>query len=108
GVGLVDEIADRGVLGEDGDPTLFLEIVGVHDALIHLLVEAHGSGLAEESVDEGGFPMIDVGDDRHVADVVSKLRHVWGVTYRDGMNSLRGRSPTYNCSWPATTSDRLN
>ena len=79
-VGLVDEIADGGVLGEDGDPALFLEVVRVHDALVHLLVGAHGAGLAEEGVDERGFPVVDVGDDGNVADVVSKLRHVWGVT----------------------------
>ena len=80
GVGLVDEIADGGVLGEDGDPALFLEVVRVHDALVHLLVGADGAGLAEERVDERGLPVVDVGDDGNVADVVSKLLHVWGVT----------------------------
>jgi len=80
GVGVVDEVTDRGVLGQDGDAALFLEVVRVHDALVHMLVGAHGAGLTEESVDERGFPMVDVGDDGYITDVVSKLRHVLGVT----------------------------
>src|SRR3712207_7043262 len=32
---------------------------------------AEGAGLAEEGVDQGGLPVVDVGDDRHVAQVVA-------------------------------------
>ena len=73
GVGIVDEVADGGVFGEDGDAALFLQVVGVHDALVHLLIGAHGARLAEQRVDERGFAMVDVGDDGHIADVVAEL-----------------------------------
>ena len=58
---------DRGALGENRDPALFLEIVGIHRALFHALVVAEGAGLAEQLVDERSFAVIDVSDDRHVA-----------------------------------------
>jgi hypothetical protein len=79
GVGLVDEVADGGVLREDGDPALLLQIVRVHDPFVEVLVGADGAGLLEESVDERGLPMVDVGDDGNVADVVSKLLHARGL-----------------------------
>ncbi len=78
GVGLIDEVADRRVLGEDGDAALLLEIVRVHDPFVDLLVRADGSGLLEERVDERGLAVVDVGDDGYVADVVSKLLHARG------------------------------
>ena len=59
---------DRGALGEDGDPALLLEVVRIHRALFDALVVAEGAGLAEQLVDEGGLAVIDVGDDRHVAE----------------------------------------
>ena len=80
GVRLVDLVTDRRVLGEDGDAALPLEVIGVHDALVHLLVGADGAGLLEESVDERGLPMVDVGDDGHIADVVTKLLHARVLT----------------------------
>ena len=60
---------DRGAFGEDGDPALFLEVVRIHRPLFDALVVAEGAGLAEQLVDERGLAVIDVGDDRHVAQV---------------------------------------
>jgi hypothetical protein len=60
-------IFDCAVLGEDGDTPLALEVVRVHDSLGHAFVRSEGSGLFEETVDEGGFAVVDVGDDRDVA-----------------------------------------
>ena len=60
---------DRGAFGEDGDPALFLEVVRIHRPLLDALVVAEGAGLAEQLVDERGLAMIDVGDDRHVAQI---------------------------------------
>ena len=60
---------DRGQLGEDRDPALFFEVVRIHRALFDALVVAEGAGLAEKLVDERGLAVIDVGDDRHVAEV---------------------------------------
>src|SRR5205814_2656659 len=72
-IGRIDEITDGRVLREDRDPALALEVVRVHDALIDLLVRANRARLLEESVDERGFAVIDVRDDRDVADIVTKL-----------------------------------
>ncbi len=60
-------VVDGGVFGQDGDAALFFEIVGVHDALGYGFVGTEGAGLAEHGVDEGGFAVVDVGNDGDVA-----------------------------------------
>src|SRR3990170_4300113 len=62
-------VDDSGVLGEDRDPPLTLERVRVHHALRELLVLAEDATLPEHRVDERRLPVVDVGDDRDVADV---------------------------------------
>ena len=57
------------VLGEDRDPLLPLEIHGVHDPLGDVLPGAKGAGLPEHGVDERRLAMVDVSDDRDVAEV---------------------------------------
>ncbi len=59
---------DRRAFGEDGDPPLLLEVGRIHRPLLDALVVAEGAGLAEQLVDQRGLAMIDVGDDRHVAE----------------------------------------
>ena len=61
-------VLDGAVLREDGDAALTLDVVRVHDPLDHLLVRGEGAGLPEEAVDQGGLAMVDVRDDRDVAD----------------------------------------
>ena len=63
-------VAHRRVLGEDRDPLLALEVHGVHHPLRDAFVGAERAGLPEHGVDEGRLAMVDVGDDRHVAEVV--------------------------------------
>ncbi len=60
-------ILDRTVLGENGDATLFFEVIAVHDPFGDLLVFTEGAGLAQKLVDEGGFAVVDVRDDGNVA-----------------------------------------
>ena len=60
---------DGGVLGEDRDALLALEIHRVHDALVDVLILAKRAGLPEQGVDERRLPMVDVGDDCEVAEV---------------------------------------
>ena len=62
-------VADGGVLGQDRDALLALEIHRVHHALGHVLVRAEGAGLPEHRVDQRGLAVVDVGDDGDVADV---------------------------------------
>ena len=61
--------ADGGVLREDRDALLALEIHRVHDALVDVLVLAERAGLPEQRVDEGRLAVIDVSDDRDVANI---------------------------------------
>ena len=63
-------VADGGVLREDRDALLALEVVGVHDPLDDFLVLAEDAGLPEHGVDERRLAVVDVGDDGDVADVI--------------------------------------
>ena len=62
-------VSNRGGLGEDGDPFLALEIVGVHDQFAHLLVGREDARLLQQRVHQRGLAVVDVGDDRYVAQV---------------------------------------
>jgi len=67
-VDLVVVVVERGVLGEDGDAALALEVVGIHDAVGNSLIDAEGAGLAQHRIDQGGLAVVDVGDDGDVED----------------------------------------
>ena len=79
--------ADRRVLGEDRDPLLALEVHRVHDALVDVAAGAKGARLPEHRVDERRLAVVDVGDDRDVAEVVTCLGCVGG----GGAHGRRGR-----------------
>jgi hypothetical protein len=70
-------VPDGGVLGEDGDPLLALELAGVHDPVLDVGVLAEGARLPEHRVDQRGLAVVDVGDDRDVPQVAAlePLRH---------------------------------
>ena len=59
----------RGAFGQDRDAALALQLVAVERALGHLLMLAEGAGLAKELIDQRGLAVVDVGDDRDVADL---------------------------------------
>ena len=59
----------RGALGQDGDPALALEIVGVHRPLLNLLVLAERAGLLQQLVDQRSLAVVDMRDDGDVAQV---------------------------------------
>ena len=59
---------DRGAFGEDRDAALALEVVRIEGALGHLLVGAEGAALAQQLVDQRGLAVVDMGDDRDVAE----------------------------------------
>ena len=80
-------VADRGVLGEDRDALLALEVDRVHDPVGDVLVGAERAGLAEHGVDERGLAVVDVGDDRHVAEGVA------GEAVREDMRAFRSGPP---------------
>ncbi len=66
---------DGSVLGEDGDAALALQVVGIHDALGHLLVLAEGVRLAQEAIHQRGLAVVHVGDDGDVTKVGSFGQH---------------------------------
>ena len=73
---------DRRAFGQDRDSTLFLEVVRIHRPLLDPLVVAEGAGLAEELVDKRRLAVIDVRDDRHVAEVHCVFRKRVSGAYR--------------------------
>ena len=67
--------ADGAIFGGDGDAAFALKVAGVHDEavlaaleLVEVLVAEH-AGLVEQPVGEGGFAMVNVGDDGDVTDL---------------------------------------
>ena len=60
---------ERGVLRANRNPLLFLEVHRVHDPLLEFLVGLKGSRLTEQLVNQGGFAVVDVGDDSDVANI---------------------------------------
>src|SRR2546422_277729 len=57
------------VLREDRDPALPLERVRVEHPLVHLLVGAEHAGLAEHFVHQRRLAVVDVSDDRDIAEL---------------------------------------
>ena len=78
---------DRGELRQDRDAALALELVRVHRAVGDDLAGAEAAGLAQEAVDERGLAVVDVRDDRDVADVAAH----WLLSQLDGGRQGRGR-----------------
>src|SRR6478735_8028093 len=81
-LGGLARVVHRGVLREDRDALLALEVTGVHRALVDVLVLAERAGLPEHLVDEGGLAVVDVGDDGDVADVRAGLHGHEGQSLR--------------------------
>ena len=72
-------VADRRVLREDRDALLALELHRVHDALVHVLVLAERARLPQHRVDERRLAVVDVRDDRDVAQVRADGGQVLGA-----------------------------
>ena len=68
-VDLRPAVAHGRVLGQDRDALLALEIARVEHAILYRFVLAEGPGLPQHRVDQRRLAMVDVRDDRHVADV---------------------------------------
>jgi hypothetical protein len=71
---LVSLYVTGGVLGEDGDAALALEVVAVHHARLNLLVVAEHLALREHRVHQRGLAVVDVRDDGDVAHVTGAAR----------------------------------
>ena len=62
-------IVNGGILCQNGDATLPLDVVGVHHALRHLLVLAEHAALLEHFVHQRGLAVVNVRDNGNVANI---------------------------------------
>lgn len=93
GINLVDDVGlevEGHTSGFDGNTTLLLVSTSVGSADISSLVASDNTGFGNEGIGEGRLAVIDVGDHRHVSDLVrvthdfsdlvnSEVWHVWSV-----------------------------
>src|SRR5690606_14614279 len=77
------------VLRQNGDSAFFFNIAGVHDTLGQVLVVTKGARLAQQLVNEGGFAVIDVSDDRHIT---QSAIHNSSFTFRVAGNRPAGKA----------------
>ena len=62
---------DRRILRQDCNSPFPFQRVGIHDAFRHLLIFPENMALLQHGIHKSGFTMIDMGDDRNVADIFS-------------------------------------
>ena len=82
---------DGGAFGQDRDPAFAFYIIGIHRSFSNLLVFAEGARLPEKLVHEGRLAVVDVRDDRDVADVHDAL--LPGVERPIACNRDDGKGP---------------
>src|ERR1700739_4272785 len=76
-LGIVEK--QGGVLGQNGDAALALQVVRVHNALDDFLIGAENAALAQHGIDKRGFAVVDVGNDGDIANLFS---HVGEIVFR--------------------------
>ena len=77
-----------GCLGEDRDTTLFFQIVGIHHAFFGALIVTEGGRLFQQFVNEGGLAMVNMGNDRNIAQ-----GHCFGLVREEGAFGLFRPAP---------------
>ena len=79
--GCVDDIDLRsfiiysGVFAQDRDPALALQVIGIHDPLLHSLILTENTALFQKPVHQRGLAVVDMGDNRYISDIFSLLLH---------------------------------
>ena len=64
-------VVDGGVLGQNGDAALTLDVTAVHDTLSHSLIVAESAALAQQGVHQRGLAVVNVSDDSDIAQIVT-------------------------------------
>ncbi len=67
--------ANRGILRQNGNPALFLDIAGVHDALFTVAAFVQRTGLPQQLIDERRFTVVNVGHDGNVTKELNRVGH---------------------------------
>ena len=62
-------VGERDVLGQDRDPSLALQVARIKDPFSLELGGPELPALTQQAVDQGCFPVVDMGDDDQVADI---------------------------------------
>src|SRR5579885_1619855 len=88
---------DGCVLGHDGDAAFAVERERIHHPFLNVLVGPEDAGLPQHRIDQRGFSMIDVSDDREVSDVLA-AHTVWINTKT---RASRHGSPAFLQFYPA-------
>ncbi|MPN11793.1 hypothetical protein SDC9_159101 [bioreactor metagenome] len=65
--------ADSAVLGQNRNAALTFDGVVVHDGVDNFFVLGKGAGLAQQLVHHGGLAVVNVRDDRNIADLCSHI-----------------------------------
>ena len=68
-------IHNGSVLGQNGDTTLTLDIVGVHDTFCNFLIGAEYAALFQKFIYQSRFAVVNMGNDGNVSDIFSFLSH---------------------------------
>jgi hypothetical protein len=71
GLAVLRRVAQPHGLRLDGDAALTLQFHVVEELFLHV-PQRHGAGGLDQPIGQGGFPMVDVRDDREVADTVER------------------------------------
>ena len=72
-INLHPPIVDGDVFGQDRDAALVFQIIGVENTLAHQLARTVLAALAKHAIDQGCFAVIDVSNDRQVANIASAV-----------------------------------
>src|SRR6202008_3234562 len=95
----LDVLPDDGrVLREDRDAALAFELVRVHDRRPLRVGVAEGVRLFQKRVHQGGLPVVDVGDDGEIAEVVADHKFVGSVAEK-GYGVNWGGPPRKTRTW---------
>ena len=78
-------VLDSGVLSQDSDAALPLQVVGVHDTLHRLLVLAVHAALLQHLIHQRGLAVVNVGDNGYVSQFLVLQRY---DPFLSGINSL--------------------
>jgi hypothetical protein len=64
-------VVQRDILGKNSDAAFLFKIPGIKDSFASQLTFAELATLAQQAIDQGGLPMIDMGDDDNVSNIVA-------------------------------------
>ncbi len=93
-------VQDGGIFGKDGDAPLAFDIIGVHDALRHVLAFAEHAALLQQLIHQSGLAVVYMGYDGDVPYIFSFLIHDYHTSLCAAALGIAGLSTcVYLCRW---------